>query len=350
MKRTAATVLSAVASFILILCILFAAVWFVLNDQTFFELELQKLGTNTSMGMSLADQSLSLKRLTDYMQGKVEDINVEVTVNGELVQMFDLEVDGELIEHVHMEEVRQVWTALSTYRNLGLVIALSLYAAAALIAGRGFIVSWLKGYLSGLALFVFVGAFVGTWAVVDFDAFWTLFHNILFPTSTTWMLPEGSRMIQMLTSEFFSDTIVRIVLIGAGALAVLALISAVILLILRRKKPELAKPTVEEDDEPIMIEEIEGPNLIIEHKRRNLPVHMWDKIELESEERQPEAEPDMQAEDAEPWNKPDEEPTTEPETHDEESKDEPEAESESEAEPEAEPQAEKTFEAGQEDE
>lgn len=279
MKKTAATVLAAIGSLLLILCILFVSVWFVMNDDIFMERELQKLGNNTDMGMSLADQSKALKRLIEYMQGRVDDINVEVTVNGELVEMFNLEYEGQLIEQVHMEEVRQVWSQLSTYFMLCAIIALAFFALAAITAGKGFIVQWMRGYLGGLAFFAFVAIFVAAWAAVDFNAFWTMFHQILFPHSTTWMLPDESRMIQMLTSEFFSDVIVRIVAIGAAAIAALALISVVALLIIRRKRPVYEEIEIETDEDPFETIELGEPNLIIEHKKLNLPVHKWDEVE-----------------------------------------------------------------------
>lgn len=277
MRKTVATVFAGVASFILILCILFTSVWLVLNDDVFMENELKKTATATDMGMSIADQARALHKLTDYMQSKTEDINVDVTVNGELVPMYALE-----IEHTHMEEVQQVWTSLSTYRNLALVLVFVLFAVALLIAGKGFIVSWLRGYLFGLAFFTLIAAFIGTWAAANFDAFWVFFHNILFPSSSNWMLPAESRMIQMLPSNFFSDVIVRICLIGVGAVLALGAGSAIVLVVLRRKRGK--EQIIEIEDEEIHdIIEPEGPNLIVEHKKLNMPVSKREQIEKENQ-------------------------------------------------------------------
>lgn len=286
MRKTVSTVLSAVASFILILCIIFTCIGLVMNDDVFMESELKKTDTAKSMGMSVADQARALHRLTDFMQGRAESIDVEVTVNGELVPMYALE-----IEHTHMDEVQKVWLNMTAYRNMGLAIAVAFYILAMLAGGRGSISAFMRGYLFGLAGIALFGAFIGTWAAADFSAFWTFFHKLIFPASSNWLLPIESRMIQMLPQEFFADVIVRICIFALAAIAVLG-IGATITLIVNYKKKGKAEPVIEE---PIEIIEPEGPDLITEYKKRNLPVSKRDSVEAEgAAETETETEPESE--------------------------------------------------------
>ena len=55
-------------------------------------------------------------------------------------------------------------------------------------------------------------AFLGIWAYVDFNAFWTMFHEILF-TNDLWLLdPRVSIMINMFPEEFWFGMVIRIAL------------------------------------------------------------------------------------------------------------------------------------------
>ncbi|MDD3400898.1 MAG: DUF1461 domain-containing protein [Eubacteriales bacterium] len=277
MKKTAATIISAVASFILILCIVFTSVQLVINDDVFMENELKKTDTAASMGVSsYAVQVPALHSLLEYMQGRADSINPDdlVLVNGEYVQMFELE-----IEQVHMEEVQTVWLALVNYRNIGLALAFVLFVLSIIICGKGALGAILRGYLFGLAGFALLGAFVGTWAAADFDAFWVFFHRTIFPASNNWLLPASSRMIQMLPTQFFSDVIVRICMFAVTAIVFIGIVDVIILLLGRKRK---SKEEIIEDDS-IEIIEPEGPDILAVYKNLNLPVSQRDKVDQNSD-------------------------------------------------------------------
>ncbi|MDE6195978.1 MAG: DUF1461 domain-containing protein, partial [Erysipelotrichaceae bacterium] len=91
-----------------------------------------------------------------------------------------------------------------------------------------------KGVFSYLALrfvktalyfFLFV-AFLGAYAIIDFDSFWTSFHYIFF-SNDLWLLnPATDFMILMFPEQLFFQLVLRIIAcfsIGMGSIFVLCL-------------------------------------------------------------------------------------------------------------------------------
>ncbi|MDR1003164.1 MAG: DUF1461 domain-containing protein [Oscillospiraceae bacterium] len=245
MRNAVRIILSAVASFILILCMMFTCVELVLNDRAFLQSALERTSYVNNMKMSLEDKTRAILTLTDYMQGRTDSIDVEVTLNGKRVDMYAME-----IEHTHMEEVRSLWIALRQCRNWGLLVSVLLYLSAFLsgvgvvrgnrVQESGVPVSrafsslalspYMKGYLFGLLGVLLFGLAVGIFALADFGEFWIFFHEVVFPESETWLLPYRSRMIQLLPEQFFAEVVARIAIVagvvliatGAGAATAVA--------------------------------------------------------------------------------------------------------------------------------
>lgn len=289
MRKTTAATLSAIASFILLLCIAFTVVQIQAMDTVFYEKEFMKLNLGTSMGMTLGDLGESIRALTEYMSGVRDSIAVTVTVNGAQTTMYALEV-----EVVHMEEVRTVWRWFCNARNIALLLAALLYMLSVIWDRDQLLRTACVGYLWALGIFLFTLAFAGTWASLSFDSFWTSFHRLIFPNSENWLLPASSRMIQMLPSQLFFDLILRCglyimaVSFGIGAVAVL-------LLVLRHRKlkatsPEKPQTVTLSDKEKKTL--LEGPDLLTVHKKQNMTVSQRKKLneELEQERLKKQAE------------------------------------------------------------
>ena len=126
--RTVSTTLLAVGAFVLLLCLAFTVVQIACSDYGFFEKEFIKLKLSDSMGMTVGDISKGLRALVEYMNGKVDSIDVDVMIGGVKTPMYALE-----IEHVHMEEVRTVWQRFETARNMGLLLTAGTAISAAAI-------------------------------------------------------------------------------------------------------------------------------------------------------------------------------------------------------------------------
>lgn len=231
MLKRIAVMFGTIASILLVLCILFSALQFTMNDKNYIEYEYTRIPVARSMGMSNGDLVASCNRLIDYMEGRVPDIDIEVTVDGERVLMF-----AEEQEISHMADVRLLYQQFRNYRDLGLLAALLLYLFSAILHVRTAMHTLASGYLYGaFVVLLFVG-FIGTWAALDFSSFWTFFHQMLF-WNNDWLFDTAtSRMINMLPEKFFADIILRMAAIAGIAFFALLGISIAALVSIRKKR------------------------------------------------------------------------------------------------------------------
>lgn len=234
MKRLA-VVLAAAASILLILIILFSTLQLVINNETFINNEFTKIGVSDSMGMSNIDLVRSMQRLVGYMEGSVSTIDIEVTVNGEKVQMFELEQEKQ-----HMADVRVLWQSVRQMRDVGLLAMLILYLISVVLGFRYSLTTLSKGYLYGAFVTLLFFGFFGAWAALDFSSFWTMFHESLF-WNDLWLFDvTTSRMINMLPEQYFADIVGRTAAYtGIAAGSILA--AAVFCLVALRRKRDLAR-------------------------------------------------------------------------------------------------------------
>lgn len=231
MRKRFAIMLSTLASIVLILCILFTALQLTINNRTFLEYEYGRLSLAREMGMSNNDLIASCQRLIDYMEGRVDSIDITVTVDGEQTLMFDQQQ-----EVSHMRDVRTIYQACRTMRDFGVLLALVLYLLGALLHMRTALHTLASGYCCGAFVVALFAAFLGTWAALDFSNFWTFFHQMLFWNDDWLFDAAASRMINMLPERFFADVIVRMAALFGAALLALAAASAAALYNIRKKR------------------------------------------------------------------------------------------------------------------
>ncbi len=219
MRKFLSVGMATLASILLILILVFTSIGLVINDETFINNEFTKLAISSKMGISNSDLVNSYNRLVDYMEGDADDINVEVTIDGEKTQMFDYPQEAE-----HMSDVRQIYMTIASYRDVGVLVMLILFLFAAVIHFRMAPQYLAQGYLSGSFVFLLIFGFLGTWAALDFSNFWTFFHEMLF-WNDLWLFDgTQSRMINMLPEDIFADIIARVGLYaGAVILALIVL-------------------------------------------------------------------------------------------------------------------------------
>ena len=225
MRKFLSVGMATIASMLLILILVFTSIGLVINDETFINNEFTKLAISSKMGMTNTDLVTSFNRLVDYMEGDADDINVEVTINGEKTQMFNFEQETE-----HMADVRQIYMTIASYRDVGVLVMLILFLFAAVVEFRKAPQYLAQGYLSGSFVFLLIFGFLGTWAALDFSNFWTFFHEMLF-WNDLWLFDgTQSRMINMLPEQIFADIISRLglyagaVIVALIALSILALV------------------------------------------------------------------------------------------------------------------------------
>lgn len=228
MKRGFAYVLSVVGSILLLFAMLFACLKISMNDEKWFLDEYTRLGTAKDIGMSNSDVAAALRRLVDYMEGREDSIEIEVTVDGKKVNMYNER------ETAHMIDVRALYQGVQAAALGALILCAGAVALAAALMRRDAVKAMSRGYLIGLAIFAVLVAAAGVWVMVDFTSFWTAFHHLFF-TNDLWLLnPQTDRMILICPEQLFFDIVVRFG--GRFLVAALAVCAAAVIYLAVRKK------------------------------------------------------------------------------------------------------------------
>ena len=282
MRKTIAIALLAIGCMILILCATFTVIQLTASETAWFEEEFDRLSLAESMGMTLGDLGASIRTLVNYMNGQSETIDLLITYGGQQIRMFDLD-----IEITHMREVRDLWQWFISARNVGVLAGLMLCLLGVVVDGKDAPWNACFGYYWALGFVLVIVAFAGTWATINFDSFWTAFHRLIFPNSENWLLPAESRMIQMLPSELFHDLVLRM---GGRILLILLLVALAcgVVLSLRVRRQQVVDPwAAKAENAPKTPEEelaaVQGPDLLIVHKKANMSVSERRKLNEELE-------------------------------------------------------------------
>jgi len=178
--------------------------------------------TAQMIGVSQNDLLMVTDVLLDYTSGKRPDMNVEVEVEGVVQPYYNQrEID-------HMVDVRNLYLNVLQIRNILLVFALINIAALAVFRRKviapmlEFGLTWVSIGLGAILLAL------GTFAVIDFNAFWTAFHKVFF-SNDLWLLdPNTDNLINMVPEGFFIDLIVMIAIhVGLVLLSIFTILKAV---------------------------------------------------------------------------------------------------------------------------
>ena len=238
LNRNLARTISAVASFLLITALLFTSLRIVMNDSRLHDKEFKRLGVAAAMGMSDEDILASMMRLVDYMEGRVDSVEIEVEVFGRRVMMFNER------ETLHMIDVRALYMAWRTASYIMAAVAAAMFAVVAFARRREAAFDIAYGFVLASCLFVIVAAVLSAWALIDFSSFWTSFHLLFFDNDLGLLDPLTSRMINMFPAEFFERLIRRFVLLFVPCFAALTACAAAVLGagVKRRRKNNLKSP------------------------------------------------------------------------------------------------------------
>lgn len=178
--------------------------------------------TAAYIGVSQNDLLTVTQVLLDYTSGVRDDMNVSVEVDGILEPYYNQrEID-------HMIDVRNLYLNVLQIRNI-----LALFAvfnlAALMVFKRKLVVKELQFGLTWVSVALgTVLLVIGSFAVINFDAFWTAFHKVFF-SNDLWLLdPNTDRLINMVPEGFFIDLIVMIAThFGLALLSIFTVLQAI---------------------------------------------------------------------------------------------------------------------------
>ena len=267
----------------------------ILRDSDYIEEKYRSLEVSEATGISTPDLSAATTALFDYMRGERVNIRFSARVNG--VELEDLFYHEK--EVVHMAEVQVLWFTLSSVAQYGLLAAAVLLILGFILTERGSRrVLFARGIVWGSGIFGGVLVFLGVWAVLNFNSFWTVFHFILFPaslfqylaagatpeamSSLNWVLSSDSIMVNMLM-PIFPSLVLRCAVFVVAEIAFVLLIGLLLRYVGNKKLTAAVADivTVDRDvNEPIPID---GPDLVLAHQLRNAPVSKREEIKRRAE-------------------------------------------------------------------
>lgn len=200
--------LAFLASLFIIIAVLFTSLQLSMNDETWYYREYEDMSLSKEIGISTEDITKALMRLIDYMEGRVDSIQLTVTENGKSVEMYNER------ETLHMLDVRGLYQAWRSVRDFSVPAAAVLLLAALYLTEKGERVRMLsRAFLRASACFGALLAALAAFAFVDFNAFWVAFHHLFFDNDLWLLSYQTDRMIRICPENLFSDIIGRFALL-----------------------------------------------------------------------------------------------------------------------------------------
>jgi len=172
-------------------------------DFGFYQEEYEKYGVLADLDMTMEDVMHVTREMMAYLRGNRENLSVTATVGGREQDFFNEQ------DRFHMGEVQGLFLG-----GLGLRIGAVAVAAASLMALLFLKADVLRilsrAYQVTVGILAAFLAVLGIAVARDFNAVFTLFHEIFFDNDLWMFDPAEDYMIRMLPEGLFFDFVLRI--------------------------------------------------------------------------------------------------------------------------------------------
>jgi len=189
---------------VLFVIVLLQSVELATFNEKFFKKEFAKLNVAQSIGISETDLERVTKNLLDYMKGDIDDLNLEVDINGQTRYFFSER------EILHMIDVEELFQNGYFIRNIGVIFLIIGLIISVMKSDKNlFFKNILIGYGLGFAILVVSALIIST----DFNKYFTIFHEIFFDNDLWILDPSVDLLINIVPLQFFIDICIRLVTI-----------------------------------------------------------------------------------------------------------------------------------------
>lgn len=230
MKKTVqwtAGVLTAISLTAVLLISCFEAAMYA--DFEFYRKEYEKYEVLSDLDMSMEDVMYVTREMMAYLRGERENLSVMTTVGGEEQDFFNEQ------DRFHMGEVREMFLGGLTLRRCAAVLAV--VCLLILIFSKADLLRILsRSYQIVLGVLAAAFLILGIAVARDFNAVFTLFHEIFFDNDLWLFDPATDYMIRMLPEGLFFDFVLRIGGLFVAGLAVLFFVMYVVKRVVERFK------------------------------------------------------------------------------------------------------------------
>ncbi len=214
MKRVAMLIVVLLLPIVL----LFTTLERVTFDVDYFDRKYEEYNIAKETGISKSDLTDITKKLLGYLKDDTDDLKIEKSINGKVQQVF-----GER-EVLHMVDVKDLFTSAFKIRNISFIIVILslvyLFIKDKKRIGNTLIIS----SIMSMSLIILLSLLM----YVNFDKYFTYFHEIFFRNDLWLLNPDTDVLIQMLPLEFFYSIATKAAIIFIAQLLILIIIGLVI--------------------------------------------------------------------------------------------------------------------------
>ena len=228
MKSTiehAVTILLAVLMFSAILLL---SVFYWATNAGYYQQAQMRNQVNEVVGLPQTKINIINDHIIDYLKLKTDDLQLNLNHDQRTIEVFN---DKEL---EHMRDVRQLFI----YGYIFLGISVAVLAAVLIITFYKRALKYFRRItvITPLIL-VIISIIVIAVVLVDFNYWFTIFHQISF-TNELWLLdPQQDILIQIMPLDFFSGIFIRIIITTITGLAAVFVMGLTIVRVWRRRLP-----------------------------------------------------------------------------------------------------------------
>ena len=178
----------------------------------YFEKEYKKYEVAKAIDIEMDDLLMVTHEMMDYLKGDREDLVVYSKIENVEREFFNAK------EKRHMKDVQNLFIGAQRLR-LGALLISVFTIGIMLYSKKGY--SLFRGIQWGIAaFFAFIGV-LSTLMLINFNRYFTLFHQIFFDNDDWILNPKTDLLINIVPEGFFRDTAFWIAgIFLAGALAV----------------------------------------------------------------------------------------------------------------------------------
>ncbi|PKM49791.1 MAG: TIGR01906 family membrane protein [Firmicutes bacterium HGW-Firmicutes-7] len=199
-------IMAVIFSFTLFLVLLFTSINIVVYNMDYYKWHYEKRNIEAATGMEMGELIIVTDKFINYLKDDEDSLDMKATINGEIEEVF-----GDR-EKAHMVDVKKLSMAATGIRNYGAVFVLALLSFAFLKNKKLFT------YLLSSIKYVFAGTTgiiisIAVLLLIDFNKYFTIFHEIFF-TNDLWLLdPQTDILINMVPEIFFFTTAMLVIIL-----------------------------------------------------------------------------------------------------------------------------------------
>jgi len=172
---------------------------FMISEINLYEYGFDKYKVNEVTGIENDELIKAASELIHYFNSEENSAQIQVMKDGQEINLFSER------EIIHLGDVKSLIQLFYLAQWITLAYAVSYIIAGLIIRKRAFLRKMMQGIFFGGIFTLALLAFVGIWALIDFEGLFLTFHLTSFQNEL-WMLnPAKDYLIMMFPEGFFFD-------------------------------------------------------------------------------------------------------------------------------------------------